>query len=147
MGAAEDSLRLLTRIAEGIDKLVAITQKNPANAGGAIATDQDLDSRWGDEEVRFTPRDWAGAPMKGKKMSQCPPEFLDLLADAFDYFARQAEEKHEMTESGKPVAAFKKKSAARARGWALRLRTGWKGATPSAGGGGSEWGDDNAPRW
>jgi hypothetical protein len=63
--------------------------------------------------------------MKGARFSECPAEFLDLLAGAFDYFARKAEENDETTTSGKPVAPYKRKDAARARGWAKRIRAGY----------------------
>jgi hypothetical protein len=69
-------------------------------------------------------------------MSQCPAEFLDLLAGTFDYFAKQAEKNNETTSAGKPVAPYKRKDAARARGWAARKRNGWKGA---ADGGSGQW--------
>lgn len=117
----------------------------------AIADDRDLDSQWGDEEVRVTPRDWTGEPMKGRRMSECPPAFLDLLADTLDYFARKNAAANAVTSSGKPKADFDLKAAARARGWARRLRNGWQAASfdassmPMADGFALEGADDDIP--
>jgi hypothetical protein len=93
-------------------------------APAAIATDKDLDSRYGDPEVRFDPRDWSGAPCKGRKYSQCPAEFLAMLADALDWMAGKADEKNEMTANDKPKAPFMRADAARARGWMKRIKEG-----------------------
>lgn len=88
----------------------------------AVAPDTDLDGRYGDPVVNFVPRDWEGENYKGSKFSQCDPEFLDLLAKALDWFAEKAERENAMTQSGKPVARYKRADAARARGWAARIR-------------------------
>jgi hypothetical protein len=111
-------------------KLSQLLSRAPAGGNGpALADDRDLDSQYGDPEVKFNPRDWHGDNCKGRRMSQCPAEFLDLLAGTFDYFAKKADENGETTNAGKPVAPYKRRDAARARGWAARKRTGWKGAT------------------
>jgi hypothetical protein len=101
-----------------------------SQAGPAIATDADLDGKYGDPELKFSPRDWTGLPCKGLKFSECPAELLDMVAETFDYFATQAEQKNELTTSGKPVAQYKRMDAARARGWAQRARAGK--TTPAA---------------
>lgn len=106
-------------------------------SSGSVASDADLDSQYGDPQVTFNPRDWPGTSCKGLQMSQCPAEFLDMIAETFEYFARKAEENNETTSSGKPVAGFKRKDAARARGWAKRVREG-KVAAPAAAG--DDWG-------
>jgi hypothetical protein len=95
-----------------------------AKAPKAVANDRDLDGNYGNPVVKFDPRDWTGASCKGLKFSDCPPPFLDLLAETFDYFAGQSEAKNEKTNSGKPVADYKRQDAARARGWAARIRSG-----------------------
>lgn len=95
-----------------------------------VATDADLDGKHGNPLLKFTPRDWAGPSFKEHRFSECPPGLLDLVADANDYFARVADEKGEKTEKGHPVSKYKRSDAARARGWAKRLRAGW---VPSAG--------------
>jgi|SRR5688572_31370958 len=92
---------------------------------GAVADDRDLDSQYGDPEIRGKdPRRWTGATMRSRKFSECPPEYLDLLAESLDWQAGEAEKKGEVTSGGKPVGPYKRKDAARARGWAARIRAG-----------------------
>lgn len=122
------------------------------NAPATIASDQDLDGPWGNPQVKFMPRDWNGPSFKGRRMSECPPDLLDLLAQTFDYFARQADEKNEMTDKGKPVADFKRADAARARGWAQRIRSGkhvqtTETASASDTGEMEGWPGDGASNW
>lgn len=118
MDYQERVLALLTSIDASLRTLVK-QQK-----AGAVADDRDLDSQYGNPKVTFNPRDWPGVSCKGRQMSDCPAEFLDLLASALEYFADQAEEKNEKTNTGNPVAPYKRKDAARARGWAKRIREG-----------------------
>lgn len=89
------------------------------------ATEDDLDSKFGDEPVRFDPKNWTGVSYKGQKMSECPVSFLDQLASAFDYFAQK--KRHEGEEQ---KAQYEERSARRARGWAARLRAGWTPKLP-----------------
>ena len=86
-----------------------------------VAPDSDLDGQYGDPVVRFLPRDWNGDDVRQLKFSETTPEFLEMLAKAYDWFAKKAEQNNEMY-NGKPMAPFKRKDAARARGWANRLR-------------------------
>lgn len=120
------SLRTLVAIARAREERTTATPgapKKTTKAPALVATDADLDDpKWGDPEVRFMPRDWTGEGLKGRKFSQCPPEFLDLMGEALDYLADKSEEQDERTTNDKPVAPFKRKDAARARGWAMRNR-------------------------
>lgn len=94
-------------------------------ASKKVATDADLDGKYGDPVINAKdPRDWTGPSMKGRKFSECPAEYLDLVADRLDYFAEQAEKEGKLTSTGKPVAPFNRADAARARGWAWRIRQG-----------------------
>ncbi len=145
MSSAEQSLKLLQTIADGINKLVILMERNPSVTGATVAPDKDLDSPYGDEEVKFNPKDWSGPSMKGRKMSQCPPEFLDMLAESFEYFATKADANKDVTSTGKPMSGFKRKSASRARGWALRMRNGTR-PMPAVPKDAEDWGDDS-PRW
>lgn len=125
---------LLERIAVACEKLVSIAerrqQSRPASGNGpAIASDRDLDGPHGDPEVRFDPRDWTGASMKGRRFSECPADFLDVLADVLDSFAS--------TETDPKKAGYKRKDAARARGWMARIREGKHPAPPAGDGGGA----------
>lgn len=134
MASSPDVLLVLQSIDRSLKQLVSMMARpssSNASTGGRpareIASDRDLDSPHGDPEVKFnkSPRDWAGANMKGRRFSECPPDYLDQLADLFDYLAEQAEEKNEVSPtSGKPTAPYKRKDAARARGWASRIRSG-----------------------
>lgn len=136
-----ETLVLLRSIDAGIKQLVrAMVQSAPPE----VADDRELDSQYGDPEVKFDPRDWTGNSMKGRHMSECPPDFLDMLASTFDYFARKSEEAGETTSAGKPIAPYKRKDAARARGWAKRNRERGVSQPALAGAGDSEWqaGDD-----
>jgi hypothetical protein len=117
----EDMLKVLRSIDAKLGQLV----RQSGAASVDVADDADLDGTYGNPKVNFNPRDWRGDSMKGVRFSECPAEFLDLLAGAFDYFARKAEESGETTTAGKPVAPYKRKDAARARGWAKRIRAGY----------------------
>lgn len=116
-----ESLALLKSIDASLKTLVRVLA--PKGQAGAVADDRDLDGKYGDPELRFMPRDWTGESYKGLRFSQCPPDLLDLVAQTFDYFADKAEETGE-TYKDKPVAPYKRKDAARARGWAARIRSG-----------------------
>jgi hypothetical protein len=60
--------------------------------------------------------------MNGRHLSECPPEYLDLLASRYDYFAGKEED-----EKKKRYAVI---DAAKARAWAARLRSGYMPKTP-----------------
>lgn len=129
----------MMKLLEDIDRNVKALLARGASSGGSsrsaappVADDRDLDGKYGDEEVKFSPRDWAGPSMRGRRMSQCPPEFLDALASAFDYFAKKNDANGEETDKGTPKSVFDRRAAARARGWAKRLREGWRPAGPPA---------------
>lgn len=71
------------------------------------------------------PRDWSGDPMTGKHFSECPPEYLDLLAERYDYFATKDDQTPEKIR-------YAKLDASRARAWAAKLRAGYVPFTPPA---------------
>lgn len=140
MSATEETIALLTSIDSTLKAMLSLAQKRTARVEASqpkpIAPDRDLDGQHGDPLIKMKdPRDWTGEPMKGRRFSQCPPEYLDLLADRFDYFAQKAEETNEQYNN-KPVAPMKRKDAARARGWAKRMRDGkhdWQAASGHTG--------------
>lgn len=118
----DQSLRTLVVIAQRkAEERVKAAQAKPAEQ---VASDADLDGKYGDPELKFMPRDWTGSSFKGSRFSECPAELLDMVAESYEYFAQQAEEKHEVTASGRPAAGYKRMDAARARGWAARIRAG-----------------------
>jgi len=119
----DQAIALLTSIDATLKALLTLMR---GNAPKEVATDADLDGQWGDPVVRAKdPRDWTGESQLGKPFSGCPPEYLDLIAARLDYFAERAEAEGTLTSSGKPVAPYNRRDAARARGWAKRLRAGW----------------------
>jgi hypothetical protein len=120
MSATAETLRLLTSIDESLKAICAaivqLADKAAAKRDGN--NDRICDGPHGDPLVRAKdPKDWTGEPMKGKRFSECPPDYLDMLAERFDYFASREED------------ATKQKynllDARRARAWAARLRAGW----------------------
>jgi hypothetical protein len=101
--------------------------------GGGVANDAELDSQYGDPEIRKDPTEkyWTGASYAGCRLSQCPADYLDAFAKYKDACAYAGEK--EGSEKKKKYADYDRRDAARARGWATRLRNGWK---PKTGGGG-----------
>jgi hypothetical protein len=149
VSASEETLALLRRIAASNDAILAALQSGASGGAGAVASDRDLDGKYGDPEVRMRVKDWSGPDMKGRKYSKCPAEFLELLAGTLEWAAGKADENHEKTDSGKPVSQYRRADAARARGWAARIRAGKVKQETAKDDDGDEWGQDSAeaPRW
>jgi len=125
------ALALLTSIDASMKRLVGFaTARQAAQKGPEIATDRDLDGPHGNEQVKWDPRDWTGLSFKGLAMNECPAEYLDELARAFDYFAARNDSKGLVDDQGRPKSFYDKRSAGRARGWAKRLRAGWRPPPP-----------------
>ena len=126
----------LKSIDKKLEALLALAQKAPsaapaAAAGAApgvrLATDYEMSGEYGDPVVKMKdPKSWTGPTMAGRKFSECPPEYLDMVADRLEYFAAKAEETNELASNGKPKAEYNRLDARRARGWATRLRAGWE---------------------
>ncbi len=127
---SDEAIGLLRSIDATLKLLLDLSRQRTARAtshgsGAAIASDRDLDGRYGNPEIRSRdPRDWSGPTMKGRRFSECPPEYLEMFAERLDYFAQKAEEQNEMTSGGKPKAKYLRADAARARGWVQRMRSG-----------------------
>ena len=100
------------RLMAEIRKLSAVV---PAS-GGAVATDADLDGTHGDPDVKKDPKRWDGPSQAPCRMSECPPEYLDVLADFLNWKANKPREGKEQ------YADYDRRDAARARGWAARKR-------------------------
>lgn len=145
MATGEDALDLLRSIDASLKELVSIARVRKPKA---VASNHDLDGKYGDPVLKFKPRDWTGASYKNSHFSECPAELLDLVAETYDYFASQAEAKDERTERGKSVAEYKRADAARARGWAKRIRDGVHRpalqTVPANGNGASAWAEDDS---
>lgn len=120
--------QLLEQLLRSIGNLQARGGGAPAGAGasasggggGEIADDGDLDSQYGNPEVRKDPTRWSGPSYVGAKYSDCPPDYLETLAGLLEWQAGKSDEKNEMLNNGKPRSMYLRKDAARARGWARR---------------------------
>jgi len=93
--------------------------------GPRVATDAQMSGPKGDPECGINLRDWKGPLMKGRKFSMCPPEYLDQLAEYLQYRGENPKEGKEK------YAKFDLLDAARARGWAARIRAATPDATPA----------------
>lgn len=129
--ASEDALALLRSIDSTLKELLNLSRQRKAGnapgngAGQQTATDRDLDSKYGNPEVRMKdPRDWSGPTMKGRRFSECPADYLEMYAEKLDWVADKSEQEGAKTNSGKPLANYQRSDAARARGWAARIRSG-----------------------
>lgn len=118
-----EAVDLLRKIA--ID-MAAIRRALEGNQPLPLAPTSDLDGQYGNPILSAKdPKDWTGVTMVGKRMSECPPEYLDLLADRYEYFGKKDDESQKTTSTGKLTGPYQRRDAARARGWAARLRAGW----------------------
>lgn len=130
MGAGEQILAELATINAKLDRLLA-GGASRGESNDDVAPISELDSDKGDREVRKDPPRWSGEPIAPRRMSLCPPEYLDVVAEFYKWKADKDEAKAQ-TLDGKEredklkYASYDRKDAARARGWAKRMRDGWK---------------------
>lgn len=108
--------------------------------GGVVAEARDLDGQYGDPTVKKDPKQWPGESYAGCKFSECPADYLDILADLKDWMADKDEQKG--TPDGTKYAKYGRLDAARARGWSERKRNGWVPPERLAGGGKGGTADD-----
>lgn len=130
---AQDVIDTLRSIDASLKLVVRHFGIGAQGAGGApsgrgavpsVATDADLDGKWGNPEVKAkSPRDWTGDSMTGKHFSECPAPYLDLVADRLEYFASQNASSQDADAQKK--AHYNRLDASRARGWAARIRAGY----------------------
>ena len=146
MSATEETLSLLRSIDGTLKAMLALAKRRTPDQK-VIASDKDLDGKYGDPKVTFDPRDWTGPSFKGCNLSQCPAEFLDLLAETYAYFALKNETAGAVTDKGKPKAEFDRRSEGRARGWAKRVREGWKAPQQQAGKSDGWGADESSGDW
>lgn len=98
-------------------------RQSSGDVAGDVAGDRDLDGPHGDPVVRKDPKRWSGSSFAGYKFSECPPEYLDVLAEFKEWQAGMDARKGTPEDDRK--AKFNRLDAARARGWAARKRDGW----------------------
>lgn len=95
-----------------------------AKVAGLIEAAQpaDIDGKFGDPDIRKDPsvKYWSGESYQGKKMSQCPPDYLEAFAKYKDACAHM-NEREGNPEKAKYVG-YDRRDAKRARAWAERLR-------------------------
>lgn len=129
----KDVSETLATMAEHSGALRSKALQTPAaNDVPAIASAADLDSKYGDPEVKAkSPRDWTGETQQGKHFSQCPAEYLDLVASRLDYFAEMNAGSEDADDRKK--ARYNRLDASRARGWAQRNRAGWTAPVEAGG--------------
>lgn len=128
---SDDALTLLREIRDVLRELRDLSRQRTVRAsngnvaGQSIASDRDLDGKFGNPVIKSKdPRDWSGVSMKGRRFSECPPEYLELFAERLDYFAQKAEQENEKATNGQPKAKYLRADAARCRGWIARMRSG-----------------------
>lgn len=120
---------------EKLDKLLTMVTQ----LIGSKPVEADIDSQYGDPEVRSDPKGWiesGGQSMKGRRFSACPPEYLDQLAGLLEWQAKKDAEQNKTYTSRKTgeevaTAPLKRKDAARAMAWAQRLRERGAAKSPS----------------
>lgn len=119
----------LARIEKKVDAMAATPRAASApTASGDVASDYELDSEYGNPVVKKDPPRWKGNSYAGSRMSECPADYLDVLAGLFDWRAGKDDEQGKTwtNKEGKeiPASTFSRKDAMRARGWAKRVREG-----------------------
>lgn len=131
MATLEERVEQLEKIVREQAQFIARLKTALGGADTNVATDRELDSQWGDPQVKLVPKTWtAGGVVKGQKFSTCPADFLDVLAETMDYFAEKNDAKGAKDSKDRPLSYYDRKNARFARGWAKRLRSGW--APPDA---------------
>jgi hypothetical protein len=98
-----------------------------SNAGGGFKKGQtvpedELDTQYGNFEIKRDPPRWSGKSYAGCTLSRCSPEFLDTYAGFKDWCGDKDAETGAVTNTGKPKAQFAYRDASRARQWAKRIR-------------------------
>jgi hypothetical protein len=93
---------------------------------GEAATDAELDGSRGDPEIKKDPPRWTGAKFAPCHMSQTSPEYLEVLASFKDWQAGKDDESGAVDAKDRPASFWKRNDAKLCRGWARRLRAGWK---------------------
>jgi len=79
-----------------------------------------LDEEWADKQIKIQPRSWKGESMVGKKMSECPSDFLQELASYLQYMGSRdrMSPTPKCNANGKPYWEYTLFDAKLARTWA-----------------------------
>ena len=128
-------IQILT-VLRSIDSKLAVAPGRPvatppapvAPPGPLVAPDADLDSEWGNPEIRKDPPRWHGQSYAGRRYSQTEPAYLDCLSSFLMWKAGKDDEGAMSTADADErarrakFAGYTRKDASRARGWGARLR-------------------------
>lgn len=120
----------LGALADTLKRIESKLSQSSSGGGAAAATDVDLDGAHGNPVIKKDPKRWTGASYAGCNFSDCPAEYLDVLAEFKDWQAGMDERKG--TDDDKRKAKFNRLDASRARGWAQRIRGGYKAPVVAA---------------
>ncbi len=115
-------------VLEEMRKQTALLERILAALGTQVpsANDSVCNGPHGDPIIKAKdPKDWTGPSMTARHFSECPPEYLEILADRYDYFAGKEEDATK--------AKYNRLDAQRCRAWAARLRAGWTAPTRAGG--------------
>lgn len=119
-----DQIAALTARVEALEKVIAALRGVfvPKSCGAEPADDEELDGKYGDPAIRRDPPEkyWRGDRYVGCHLSECPADYLEAwakykLACAFMADKDPAKAKY---------ANYDRKDAARALGWARRIKSG-----------------------
>ena len=141
-GAGHAILEVLARIEGKLDRLLA----GGSSQAPGIASDADLDGQYGNPEVKKDPPRWTGDSHVGRRYSECSPEYLDEMAGFQTWAAERDEKKAAPMPDGddkkkaEKNAWYARQRAGYARGWAARLRAGWKPPAPQGDASTEGWG-------
>lgn len=119
---------LLTEILVELKKLNGFASRRAESGDAGVATDTELDDPSGrnDPIIKKDFKRWTGPSMVGKHYSETTPEYLDGLASFKDWQAGKDDEANAVDDKGRPKSFYAKKDSKLCRGWAKRLRAGWK---------------------
>lgn len=123
---------------EKLDLIIRLLRERPVTpvaaqaSTGNVADASDLDSQYGDPEIKtlIPAFKWPGEQHKGQRMSQTgDAAYLLALASQLDWAAGKDDAEGKTwtspkTGETKPASEFKRRDAARARGWAQRIKDG-----------------------
>jgi hypothetical protein len=129
---------LTIRIAAIEARLAARESRGPQAAGrgpGAVADDRELDSDKGNPTIRRDPKRWlsnGGASFVGARYSECPADYLDEVAGFNEWAADKNERTLPADDPKRKYIDYDRRDAARARGWAARIRAGYVAAPNAA---------------
>ena len=123
------------RVASVEGELVAMRAQLAAVTSRAVAPDlpeADIESEYGNPEIRKDPPRWKGESCVGRHYSECPADYLRSLAGLLQWKAKKNDE-----DGKEKYAGYDRRDAARALAWAARKDTEASRYGTSGGGGGS----------